>query len=62
MLVTKENKETGKPLPPGSNEGFLESFAVGFDPNSDSSSVFDQAQGQGSKPTSLDDASYWENQ
>lgn len=56
------NKESGKPLPPGSSEGFLESFAAGFDPNSDSSSVFEQSgQGQ-SKPTSLDDASYWENQ
>jgi penicillin-binding protein 1A len=60
MLV---NKETGKPIPPGSGEGFLESFAAGFDPNSDTSSVFDQnSQAKDGKPTSLDDASYWENQ
>jgi penicillin-binding protein 1A len=57
------NKETGKPLPPGSGDGFLESFVSGFDPNSDTSSVFDQsAQSKDGKPTSLDDASYWENQ
>ncbi len=60
MLV---NKETGKPLPPDSASGFLESFVQGFDPNSDSSGVFDQnAQSKDGKPTSLDDASYWENQ
>lgn len=60
MLV---NKETGKPLPPGSSNGFLETFVGGFDPNSDSSSIFDQtSQGSNGKPASLDDASYWENQ
>lgn len=57
------NKETGKPLPPGSGEGFLESYVTGFDPNTDTSQVFDQnAQNPDGKPTSLDDASYWENQ
>lgn len=59
MLV---NKETGKPVSPGSS-GFLESFVAGFDPNSDTTGVFDQnAQSRDGKPTSLDDASYWENQ
>lgn len=57
------NKETGKPLPPGSGEGFLESYATGFDPLSETSSVFDEsAQGSEDKPTSIDDGSYWENQ
>ena len=57
------NKETGKPLPPGSGEGFLESFVAGFDPNSEASTVFDSStQGKDGKPNSLDDGSYWENQ
>lgn len=57
------NKQTGKPLPPGSGEGFLESFVAGFDPNSETSTVFDQtSQGTDGKPNSLDDGSYWENQ
>lgn len=57
------NKETGKPLPPGSGEGFLESFVMGFDPNSETTSVFEQTtQGSETQPTSLDDGSYWENQ
>ena len=59
MLV---NKETGKPVAAG-QPGFLESFVAGFDPNSDTSSVFDQsAQGGTTKPSSLDDADYWQNQ
>ncbi len=57
------NKETGKPLPPGSGEGFLESYATGFDPLSETSSVFDEsAQGTEGSPTSIDDGKYWENQ
>lgn len=57
------DKQTGKPLPPGSGEGFLESFVEGFDPNSETATVFDQsAQGKDGQPTSLDDGSYWENQ
>jgi penicillin-binding protein 1A len=60
MLV---NKETGKPAPPGSGEGFLETFVAGFDPNSDSSSVFDQTtQGKDGKPASIDDDGFFENQ
>ena len=57
------NKETGKPLTPGSGEGFLESYATGFDPLSETSSVFDEsAQGTEGSPTSIDDGKYWENQ
>jgi penicillin-binding protein 1A len=57
------NKETGKPMPPGTGDGFLESYVQGFDPESDTSGVFDQSTpGAQKKPTSLDDASYWENQ
>lgn len=56
------NKETGKPLSPGSSEGFLESFVTGFDPNSDSP-VFDQsAQSPDGKPASFDDDDYFQNQ
>jgi penicillin-binding protein 1A len=62
-VVTKLiNKETGKILPPGTSEGFLESFVAGFDPNSDSSAFDQSTQGSSGKPESLDDASYWENQ
>lgn len=57
------NKQTGKPLPPGSGEGFLESYVTGFDPNSDTSAVFDQSsQNTGGKPATLDDDNYFENQ
>ena len=60
MLV---NKESGKPMPPDSTEGFQESFVTGFDPTSETSTVFDQSsQGPNGKQNSLDDASYWENQ
>lgn len=57
------NKETGKPLAPGSGEGFLETFVLGFEPGSDTASIFDQTTpGSEGKPATLDDASYWENQ
>jgi penicillin-binding protein 1A len=57
------NKQTGKPLPPGSGEGFLESYVTGFDPNSDTSAVFDQStQSTGGKPATMDDDNYFENQ
>ena len=59
MLV---NKQTGKPLPPGGSEGFLESYVMGFDPNSEPQ-VFDQSgQPSSGKPTSLDDDDYFMNQ
>ncbi|WP_408098230.1 penicillin-binding protein 1A [Peredibacter sp. HCB2-198] len=59
MLV---NKQTGKLLPPGATEGFLESFVTGFDPNSDTQ-VFDpSSQSTGGKPSSIDDEGFWENQ
>ncbi len=57
------NKETGKPLAPGSGEGFLESFVSGIDPNSATPSVFESnGQGSATAPSSIDDGSYWENQ
>ncbi len=57
------NKQTGKPLPAGSGEGFLESYVTGFDPESDTSAVFDQSsQSTGGKPATLDDDNYFENQ
>lgn len=56
------NKETGKPLPPGTSEGFLESFVVGFDPNTDSAQVFDQSKQNNSGAPNLDDDDYFMNQ
>jgi penicillin-binding protein 1A len=56
------NKNTGKPLPPGSGEGFLESYVAGFDPNSEEKFSDKNNQDLEAKPTSLDDGSYWENQ
>lgn len=53
------NKETGKPLPPGSSEGFLESYVTGFDPNTEPAAV-DQ-NGQPAQP-SMDDDEYYMNQ
>lgn len=56
------NKETGKVLPPGS-AGFIEHYVSGFDPTNDNSPLFDQASRDNpDKASSLDDASYWENQ
>jgi penicillin-binding protein 1A len=55
------NKETGKPLPAGSQGGFLESFVVGFDPNSEPP-VFDQNGQATVAPTTLDDDEYYMNQ
>jgi penicillin-binding protein 1A len=55
------NKQTGKTIQPGS-EGFLEYFVTGFDPNSESSSLFDHTDQPNTKAPSLDDANYWENQ
>ncbi|MGE3609639.1 MAG: penicillin-binding protein 1A [Bacteriovoracaceae bacterium] len=56
------NKETGKPLPPGSSEGFLESFVTGFDPNSNNSQVFDQSKQNPDGSPNLDDDDYFMNQ
>ncbi len=57
------DKATGKPLPPGSGEGFLESYVAGFDPLSETNEFFDQStQDVTGKPDSIDDGSYWENQ
>lgn len=56
------NKKTGRPLPPGAGEGFLESYAEGFDPNSESTKPDQNSQEPNAKPRSLDDGDYWENQ
>ncbi len=58
MLI---NKETGKPLPPESADGFLESYVVGFDPNSDNNLLEQDGQTPGANPT-LDDDDYFMNQ
>jgi penicillin-binding protein 1A len=59
MLV---NKETGKALPPGATEGFLESFIEGFDSNS-GTQVFDQNNQQAEgNPPSMEDDDYFKNQ
>jgi penicillin-binding protein 1A len=55
------DKATGKPLPPGATEGFLESYVTGFDPNSEPV-VFDQNTPAGEKPSSFDDGDYFMNQ
>jgi penicillin-binding protein 1A len=54
------NKETGKPLPPGSQSGFLETFVTGFDLNASPLS-FDQ-EGQTNKAPTMDDDDYFMNQ
>jgi penicillin-binding protein 1A len=60
MLV---NKETGKPLSPGSSHGFLESFAEGFDPESSPSSFEKKTQGTNESGTpTMDDDDYFMNQ
>ncbi len=61
MLV---NKETGRPLPPGSTEGFLESFAEGFDPNSDKrpGDQNGQPSENGQPANSVEDDDYFMNQ
>ena len=59
------NKETGKPIPPGSaGGGFLESFVEGFDPNSDPQSFEQGAQPPGTPgtPPTMDDDDYFMNQ
>lgn len=56
------NKKTGRPLPPGSGEGFLESYVEGFDPNSENEKSDQSTQDLDAKPRSLDDGDYWENQ
>jgi penicillin-binding protein 1A len=53
------NKETGKPLPPGSGNGFMEAFAEGFDPNSEPQSFDQKDQPAGS---TIDDGDYFKNQ
>ncbi len=56
------NKETGRPLPPGSSEGFLESFVEGFDPDSTPQEFGENGQADENKAQSLDDGDYFKNQ
>lgn len=59
MLV---NKETGKPLPPGSSGGFLETFVEGYDPNS-GTQVFDtEPKTESGAAPSMEDDDYFMNQ
>lgn len=55
------NKHTGKPLPPGSSDGFLESFVDGFGPDS-SPQEFDQISQPTDALPSVDDDGYFMNQ
>lgn len=56
------NKETGKPLPPGSSGGFLESFVEGYEPGSEAP-VYDQnGQAKPAANQTLDDDDYFMNQ
>lgn len=55
------NKQTGKPMPAGSSDGFLESYVEGYDPNSEPKSSGEPSQ-PGDKPASLDDGDYFMNQ
>ncbi len=56
------NKETGKPLVPGATDGFLESFAEGFDPSSAPQSFEQGDQQSGTTPPSMEDDDYFLNQ
>ncbi|HXH32068.1 MAG TPA: PBP1A family penicillin-binding protein [Bacteriovoracaceae bacterium] len=58
MLI---NKETGKPLPPEITDGFLESYVIGFDPNSKNELLDQDTQATDKSPT-LDDDDYFMNQ
>jgi penicillin-binding protein 1A len=55
------NKETGKPLPPGSSGGFLESFVQGFEPGTEGQ-VLDQSGQPSSGTKTTDDDDYFKNQ
>lgn len=55
------DKKTGKPVPPGSTEGFLESYVTGTEPNAEVN-LFDQVSGEANKASTLDDDDYYMNQ
>lgn len=52
------DKQTGKVLPPGSTNGFMEAFVMGFDPNERPNSFDDSQKPKGS----MDDDDYFMNQ
>ena len=56
------NKESGKPLPPGSTDGFMEAFVEGFDPNSSLSTIDQSGQPNANSAPSMDDDDYFMNQ
>lgn len=55
------NKETGKPLPAGSENGFLESYVTGTDPNAEVN-IYEQGTQADQKSSTLDDDDYFMNQ
>lgn len=56
------NKETGKPLPEGSTDGFLESYVFGTEPNAEHSLFDPEGLERDSPGTSFDDDDYFMNQ
>ncbi len=55
------NKETGKPLPPGSTDGFLESFVMGHEPGTTQATTDQNGQASPAGSTT-DDGDYYMNQ
>jgi membrane carboxypeptidase/penicillin-binding protein len=55
------NKETGKPLPPGSTDGFLESFVMGHEPGTTQATTDQNGQTSPAGSTT-DDGDYYMNQ
>jgi penicillin-binding protein 1A len=55
------NKETGKPLPAGSSDGFLESFVQGYEPGSTQAATDQNGQTSPAGSTT-DDGDYYMNQ
>jgi len=56
------NKQTGKPLPSGSSEGFMETFVTGTDPNAENNIYEQGMQGTAPKDSTMDDDDYFLNQ
>jgi penicillin-binding protein 1A len=56
------NKENGKPLPPGSSDGFMEAFVEGYDPNSTPSTLDQNGQPNANSAPAMDDDDYFMNQ
>lgn len=56
------NKENGKPLPPGSTDGFLESYVEGFDTSTSPQNFEQNGQPGEDSPPNMDDDDYFKNQ